>query len=67
VSLLYLVLVLVLVGVLLHCLNAYGSEYIDGKFIRLINVVVIIAAIVYVLAAFGLFAAIDDVRVPRVG
>jgi hypothetical protein len=53
VSLLYLVLVLVLVGVLLHCLNAYGSEYIDGKFIRLINVVVIIAAIVYVLAAFG--------------
>ena len=44
-TLLGLVLTLVVIGVLLWLLNQYGGPYIDGKVLKIINVVVIVVVI----------------------
>jgi hypothetical protein len=66
-SLISLVLVLVCVGIGLYLLNQYGGAYIDGKILKLINVVVVVACILWVASAFGLLDACRTVQVPRVG
>jgi len=66
-SLISLVLVLVVVGVGLYLLNTWGSQYMDGKILKLINAVVVIVCILWVASAFGLLDACRTIQVPRVG
>jgi hypothetical protein len=65
-SLLALVLVLIVIGVLMGLLNKYGPSYVDGKFITLINIVVIIAVVLWLLQVTGLLPMASTVQVPRV-
>jgi len=51
-TLLSLVLVLVVLGVGLYLLNAYAP--LDGKIKTVINVVVVVAAVLFAASAFGL-------------
>ena len=55
------VLTLVVVGVLLWLVNTYIP--MDAKIKRILNVVVVIATVVWVLNVFGLFASLGNVRV----
>lgn len=59
-----LVITLIVVGVLLWLVNTYLAEVIDGKMLRIINVVVIICVIVWLLYQFGVLGR-GDVPVPR--
>lgn len=65
-SLVALVVTLLVVGVLLWAVNRFGGEFVDGKILRIINIVVIIAVIVWLLSVFGLLDSCNTVRVPRV-
>jgi hypothetical protein len=53
-DLIQLVVVLIVVGVLLWCVNTYGAPYIDGKILNIINAVVVIAVVLWLLTVFGL-------------
>jgi hypothetical protein len=64
-SLLTVVVTLLIVGVLLFCVNAYGGQVIDGKILKIINIVVVIACLLWLLSVFGLFESIGNVQVPR--
>ena len=55
------VLTLVVVGVLLWLVNTYIP--MDAKIKRILNVVVVIATVVWVLNVFGLVASLGNVRV----
>lgn len=66
-SLIALVLTLVVVGVGLFVLNRYAGEYIDGKILKIINAVVVVAVIFWLLSVFGLLDSCSNVKVPRVG
>lgn len=63
-SLLSLVLTLIVIGVLLWLVNAYIP--MDQKIKTILNVVVVIAVVVWVLSAFGLFHHLNSVSVPQV-
>lgn len=63
-SLLSLVLTLIVVGVLLWAVNAYIP--MDQKIKNILNIVVVIAVVIWCLSAFGLFGHMDSVRVPQV-
>ena len=63
-SLISLVLTLVIVGVLLWALNALAGEYIDGKILKIINVVVIVAVVLWLLVTFVGGGHVGDIRVP---
>ena len=58
-----LVLIVVDVGVLLTFVNKYGPPYIDAKILTLINVVVMVAVILWVLQVFGVWAYLSKVTV----
>lgn len=60
-SLLSLVVILVLIGVLLWAVNNYIP--MDGQIKRILNIVVVVAVVLWLLKAFGLFNALSDVRV----
>jgi hypothetical protein len=62
-SLISLVVVLIVVGVLLWLVQTYIP--MDAGIKKIITVVVIIAVVLYVLQAFGVFGAANDVRVPQ--
>jgi hypothetical protein len=64
-SLIGLIIVLILFGVLLWLFNQYVTA-IDPKIKKLINIVVIVAMILFVLYAFGVMDQIRGVRVPKV-
>jgi type IV secretory pathway TrbL component len=64
-SLLHLVIALIIVGVLLWAFNTYVTM-IDAKIKKLINVVVIVAVVIWVLYAFGVMGHIHDVPVPKI-
>lgn len=66
-SLLSLIVTLLIVGVLLWLLNTYAVGFVDGKILRIINVVVVVAVILYVLFAFLGTGRVHDIQVPRVG
>jgi hypothetical protein len=61
--LLTVVIVLLVVGVLLAIINMYGPPYVDGKILRIINAVVIIAVILWLLRIFGVWAYLSKVMV----
>ena len=61
--LLTVVLVLIVVGVLLTLVNKYGPPYIDPKILTLINIVVMVAVILWVLQVFGVWAYLSKVTV----
>ncbi len=63
-SLIGLVITLIVVGVLLWLLETYIP--MDPTIKRIIQVVVIICVVLWLLNAFGLFAGMHDVQVPRV-
>jgi hypothetical protein len=63
-SLIGLVVTLIVVGVLLWLLETYIP--MDATIKRIIQVVVIICVVLWLLNAFGLFAGMHDVQVPRV-
>ena len=62
-SLLTVVVSLIVVGVLLWAVNTYIP--MDGKIKSIINIVVVIAMVVWLLNAFGVLNAVD-IRLPRV-
>lgn len=62
-TLLGLVLTLVVVGVLLYLLNAYVP--MDPKIKNILNVVVVVAVIVWLLRVFGLLP-LADLPVPTI-
>jgi len=63
-SLIQLLVWLGVIGVLLWLFNTYVTM-IDGNLKRIINIVVIIAAVLLCLSAFGLLGALD-MPVPRI-
>lgn len=63
-SLLSLVLPLIVVGVLLYCVNSFIP--MDAKIKNILNIVVVVAVVLWVLSAFGLFSHLNSVGVPQV-
>ena len=63
-SLISLVITLAVVGFLLWLVNAYVP--MDGTIKRIINIVVIIAVVLWLLSAIGVLGHVHDVQVPRV-
>jgi len=60
-SLISLVIVLIVVGVLLWAANTYIP--MDGKIKTIMNVVVVIAVVLWLLSAFGVLGSLDTIRV----
>ena len=59
-----LVITLIVVGVLLWLVNTYIP--MDGKIKKILNVVVVIAVVIWLLSAFGILGRAGDIRVPRI-
>ncbi len=57
------VIVLLVVGVLLAVINMYGPPHVDAKILKIINVVVIVAVIIWLLRVFGVWSYISQVTV----
>jgi len=57
------VVTLIVVGVLLWLVNSYIP--MDGKIKRLLNIVVVIAVVLWLLSAFGLIGNLSHVRMGR--
>lgn len=62
-NLISLILVLVLIGVGLHLINRYIPMASSIK--TILNVVVVVAVIIWLLQIFGLWGDISSFRVPR--
>lgn len=62
-SLLSLVITLIVVGVLLWLVNVYIP--MDGTIKKILNVVVIIAVVLWLLQAFGILGHMNSVSVPH--
>lgn len=60
-TLLNVVIGLVVVGVLLWLINQYLP--MDHKIKSILNVVVVIAVVIWLLSAFGLFDSISNIRI----
>ena len=58
-----LILILLVIGVFLYLINTYGSPYVDGKILNIINAVAVIAVIIYVLKVFGLWQYLGTITV----
>ena len=62
-SLITLVVVLIVVGVLLWLVNAYIP--MDRKIKYILNVVVIIAVVIWLLQVFGVLGSLDSIHIGR--
>ena len=62
-SLISLVIVLVVVGVLLWAANTYIP--MDQKIKTIMNIVVVIAVVLWLLSAFGVLGSLDSIRIGR--
>jgi hypothetical protein len=60
-SLIGLVIVLVVVGVLLWAANTYIP--MDQKIKTIMNIVVVIAVVLWLLSAFGVLGSLDSIRI----
>ena len=60
-SLLYVVLVIAVVGVLLWLINRYIP--MDGKIKNILNIVVVIALVIWLLRDFGVWSYLEGVKV----
>jgi type IV secretory pathway TrbL component len=56
-----LIVVLIIVGVLLWAVNNYIP--MDGKIKQILNIVVVVAVVIWLLGAFGVLSGAHDVRV----
>jgi hypothetical protein len=63
VSLLTLVVTLIVVGILLWLVNTYIP--MDPKIKQILNIVVVIAVVLWLLGAFGLLAGLDTIRIGK--
>ena len=62
-SLVSLVVVLIVVGVLLYCVNTFLP--MDPKIKQILNIVVVIAVVLWLLSTFGLLDGINAIRVGK--
>ena len=62
-SLVSLVVTLIVVGILLYCVNTYVP--LDPKIKKIVNIVVVVAVVLWLIAAFGLLDGLRNVQVPR--
>lgn len=62
-DLIQFVVVIIVVGVLLWCVNAYIPMQAQIK--NILNIVVVIAVVLWVLNVFGLFSSMHSIRVGR--
>ena len=62
-SLISVVLTLIAIGVLLWLVNTFIP--MDGKIKQIINIVVVVAVVLWLLTAFGILGS-GELRVPRV-
>jgi type IV secretory pathway TrbL component len=62
-SLISLVIVLIVVGVLLWAANTYIP--MDSKIKSIMNIVVVIAVVLWLLSAFGVLGSMDTIRIGR--
>ena len=62
-SLISLVIVLIVVGVLLWAANTYIP--MDNKIKTIMNIVVVIAVVLWLLSAFGVLGSLDSIRIGR--
>lgn len=60
-TLIQLVIVLVVLGVLLWAINAYIP--MDATIKKIVNVVIILVAVLYLLSAFGILGSMSGLRV----
>jgi hypothetical protein len=60
-SLIGLVIVLIVVGVLLWAANTYIP--MDQKIKTIMNIVVVIAVVLWLLSAFGVLGSLDSIRI----
>ena len=60
-SLIALVIVLIMVGVLLWAANTYIP--MDNKIKTIMNIVVVIAVVLWLLSAFGVLGSLDAIRI----
>lgn len=63
-SLITVVLTLIVVGVLLWLINTYIP--MDGTIKRILNIVVVIAVIIWLLYAFGVLGQSGEVTMPQI-
>ncbi len=59
--LIHLILVLVMVGLVLWAVNTYIP--MDEKIKQIMNIVVVIALVLWLLRIFGVLSGLDDIRV----
>ena len=62
-SLISLVIVLIVVGVLLWAANTYIP--MDNKIKTIMNIVVVIAVVLWLLQAFGVLGSLDSIHIGR--
>lgn len=62
-SLITIVIVLVVIGVILWAINTYIP--MDATIKKILNGVVVLAAILFVLSAFGVLGSLSEIRVGR--
>ena len=62
-SLISLVIVLIVVGVLLWAANTYIP--MDQKIKTIMNIVVVIAVVLWLLSAFGVLGSLNSIRIGR--
>jgi len=60
-SLINVVIVLIVVGVILYLINQYIP--MDRKIKSILNAVVVIAVVLWLLRAFGLFGSLSDIQI----
>ncbi|HEX9783942.1 MAG TPA: Thivi_2564 family membrane protein [Opitutaceae bacterium] len=63
-SLISIVITLIVVGVLLWAINTYIP--MDGKIKQILNIVVVVAVIIWLLYAFGVLGHSGEIRLPEV-
>lgn len=63
--LIQLLLILIVVAVFVYLMNTYGAEYMDGKILKLINIVAVVGCVIFVLRVFGLFDYMGSIHVGR--
>lgn len=61
----HVIVVLIVIGVVIALVNKYGPPHIDGKFITLINVVAVVATVLWLLSLFVPFGNLGTIRTPR--
>lgn len=62
-SLITLVVTLIVVGILLWAVNSYIP--LDPKISKILNIVVVIAVVLWLLSVFGVLGSMDTIRVGR--